>query len=48
MVIHYKMMNHYYQIGKYQISNYVVLTDAGIHLVRNTETNAILRFLGRI
>ena len=37
------IMNHYYQIGKYQISNYVVLTDSGIHIVKNTETNAIFR-----
>ena len=36
-------MNHYYQIGKYQISNYAVLTDSGIHIVKNTETNAIFR-----
>ena len=41
------IMNHYYQIGKYQISNYVVLTDQGIHIVKNTETNAIFRLSGK-
>ena len=42
------IMNHYYQIGKYQISNYSVLTDSGIHIVKNTETNAIFRLSSKL
>ena len=38
---------NYYTIGKFQISNYSIATEAGIFLVKNTETNMVYQISGK-